>query len=90
MPTVPYFMCFTGEGGPPAAASQAAVTPTTGAAVAATAATNTTPFGYTTNTQANALVTNVNTLRVDVLAAIALLNEIRAALVAAGMMKGSA
>jgi UDP-N-acetyl-D-mannosaminuronic acid transferase (WecB/TagA/CpsF family) len=45
------------------------------AAVAATAATSTTPFGYA-EAQANAIVT--------------LLNEIRAALIAVGIIKGSA
>lgn len=45
------------------------------AAVATTAATSTTPFGYA-EAQANAIVT--------------LLNEIRATLVAFGIMKGSA
>ncbi len=46
-----------------------------GAAVATTTATTTTPAGFTTLTQANAVVT--------------LVNEIRAALVAYGIMKGS-
>ncbi len=46
------------------------------AAVATTAATNTTPFGYTTAAQADAIVT--------------LVNEIRAALVQKGIIKGSA
>lgn len=46
------------------------------AAVATTAATTTTPFGYTTAAQADAIVT--------------LVNECRAALIAAGLIKGSA
>ena len=46
------------------------------AAVATTTATNSTPYGYTTAAQANAIVT--------------LLNEIRATLVQKGIMKGSA
>ena len=46
------------------------------AAVATTGATNVTPFGYTTSAQANAIVT--------------LVNEIRAVLVAEGLMKGAA
>lgn len=46
------------------------------AAVATTAATQTTPWGFTTQAQADAIVT--------------LLNEIREALVALGLMKGSA
>jgi hypothetical protein len=45
------------------------------AAVAATGATDTTPYGYTTSAQADAIVT--------------LLNEIRAVLVEKGIMKGS-
>jgi UDP-N-acetyl-D-mannosaminuronic acid transferase (WecB/TagA/CpsF family) len=46
------------------------------AAVATTGATNVTPYGFTTAAQANAIVT--------------LLNEIRAALVEKGILKGSA
>ena len=46
------------------------------AAVATTGSTGTSPKGYTTKTQANAIVT--------------LLNEIRAALVAVGLIKGAA
>lgn len=45
------------------------------AAVSTTASTTTTPAGYTTTTQANAIVT--------------LVNELRAALVALGAIKGS-
>lgn len=46
------------------------------AAISTTAATTTTPWGFTTSTQANAIVT--------------LLTEVRATLVALGLMKGSA
>lgn len=46
------------------------------AAVAATGASNSTPYGYTTAAQADAIVT--------------LLNEIRAALIAKGIIKGAA
>ena len=46
------------------------------AAVTTTAATTTTPFGYSTSTQANEVVT--------------LLNELRAAMVAIGVIKGAA
>lgn len=46
------------------------------AAVATTGATNSTPYGFTTAAQADAIVT--------------LLNEIRAALVAKGLIKGAA
>jgi len=45
------------------------------AAVATTGASNSSPYGYTTSAQADAIVT--------------LLNEIRATLVAKGLMKGS-
>ena len=45
------------------------------AAVSTTASTSTTPFGYATSTQANAIVT--------------LVNEMRAALVAVNLIKGS-
>lgn len=48
--------------------AQAAITPTVGSAVAGTAATSTSPFGYTTAAQADAIVANVNALRVDLLA----------------------
>lgn len=46
------------------------------AAVSTTGATNTTPYGYTSDAQANAIVT--------------LVNELRAALVEKGIIKGSA
>ena len=46
------------------------------AAVATTASTNTSPYGYTTSAQADAIV--------------ALVNSLRAALVAAGIIKGAA
>lgn len=70
-------------------AAQAAVSATVGSAVATTAATDTTPFGYA-EAQANALVTNINTLRVDVLALTTLVNELRASLVVLGAIKGAA
>lgn len=74
----------------PAHADQAAVTHTVGDAVATTGATNTTPYGFTTAAQANAIVTNVNALRADVLALEKLANQMRADLVALGLLKGSA
>jgi len=46
------------------------------AAVAVTGATNSSPYGFTTSTQADAIVT--------------LVNEMRAALVAKGLIKGAA
>lgn len=74
----------------PASASQAAVTTTVGAALATTAATTGAAIhGYTTNTQADGIVTRVNSLRVDVLAHNVLLTAIRAALVSQGLLKGS-
>lgn len=73
-----------------AGAAQAAVTPTIGAAVATTSSTNSGPFGYTTGAQADGIITAVNALLVDVGAIETLLNEVRAALVAKGVIKGSA
>lgn len=70
-------------------ANQAAVTATVGIAVVTTAPTQTTPYGYTTSAQAAAVVTNVNALRADVLALTTLCNELRAALVEKGLIKGS-
>lgn len=72
-----------------ASANQAAVTTTVAGAVAGTAATSTTPFGYA-QAQADAIVTNVNALRVDLLAMNTLLTELRAAAVAKGFIKGAA
>lgn len=78
----------------PAHADQAAVTTTVGAAVGTTAATNTTPFGYTTQAQADDLVARVNQLRADVIAINTLLTAIRNALIPGGiginLIKGSA
>lgn len=51
---------------------QDAITTTVGSAVAGTAATSTSPFGYA-EAQANAIVANVNALRVDLLALVAAL-----------------
>lgn len=73
-----------------AGAAQAAVTATVGAAVVTTAATNTSPFGFATGAQADALVARVNSLRTDVLALTTLCNELRAALVEKGAIKGAA
>jgi hypothetical protein len=74
----------------PAAAGQGAVTATVGSAVATNSATNSTPFGYVSDTQADAIVTNVNALRVDVLALNTLVGALRTALVNAGIAKGGA
>ena len=90
MPT-PHIINWYGEVGaiPPASSSQAAVTATVGSAVATTAATDSTPFGYA-EAQANAIVANINALRVDVLAVVALVNRLRSDLVEMGLIKGSA
>lgn len=72
-----------------AGSAQAAVTTTVGAAVDTTPSTNVSPYGYT-ETQADAIVTNINALRVDLLNAVTLVNEMRAALVEKGLVKGSA
>lgn len=72
-----------------AGAAQAAVTTTVGSAVAGTSATAVTPYGYA-QAQADAIVTNINTLRTDVLALATLSNELRAAQVALGTIKGAA
>lgn len=70
--------------------TQAAVTKATGAALATTAATQTTPFGFATQAQADLLTTRINTLIADNAAAIVLLNEIQATLVEKGGFKGAA
>ena len=74
----------------PASANQAVVAATVGAAVATTGATNTTPYGFTTAAQADALVARVNELKTLSEAEKVLLNEVRAALVSLGLIKGSA
>lgn len=73
----------------PVGSAQAAVTTTVGSAVAGTAATNSTPYGYS-QAQADAIVTNINALRVDVLATVALVNKLRTDLVELGIIKGAA
>ena len=72
-----------------ASANQAAVTTTVGAAVAGTAATDSSPFGFA-QAQADAIVANINALRVDLLAMNTLLTALRTSLVAADIIKGSA
>jgi hypothetical protein len=49
---------------------------TVGAAVVATGATDQGPFGYT-EAQANSIVTNINTLRTDMIAIFAQVNALR-------------
>jgi len=72
-----------------AGAAQAAVTPTVGAALATTAATTSTPYGFS-QAQADGLIARVNQLIVDNAALVALCNELRAASVAKGLIKGAA
>lgn len=56
----------------------------TSAATAVTAATDVTPFGYTTQAQADAIVTNLNAVRADLADTAALLNFVIDGLQAAG------
>lgn len=72
-----------------AGAAQAAVSATVGAALATTAATNSTPYGFS-QAQADGLIARVNALIVDNAAQTALINELRAALVEKGLIKGAA
>ena len=75
---------------PIADANQAAVTTTVGSAVATTGSTASSPYGYTGATQADAIVANLNALRVDVLAMNVELTALRTVLVSLGAAKGSA
>lgn len=68
---------------------QAAVATLSGS-VATTSASNSSPYGYTTASQADAIVSTVNSLITKVNSTITLENELRAALVALGAIKGSA
>jgi len=80
---------FSGTG-QPTGANQAAVSGTIGAALGTTAATTTTPWGFGSSTQADAIATRVNQLLVDVAANTTLVNQLRSDLVALGLIKGSA
>ena len=71
-------------------ADQGAVTKTVGAAVATTAATNSTPYGYTTAAQADDIVTRLNQAIVDIGALETLVNRLRTEIVNKGIMKGAA
>lgn len=73
-----------------AGAAQVAITKATGAALATTAVTQTTPYGFATQAQGDLLTTRLNTLITDNAALIVLVNELRAALVAKGLVKGAA
>ena len=68
--------------------AQTAVTKTTGAAIATTGSTNSSPYGFTTSAQADALVARVNQLVTDNANLVILVNELRAALVEKGLIKG--
>ncbi len=81
---------FFGETGQPASSSQAAVTGTIGAAVGTTAATTTTPWGFSTSTQADGIRTLLNTCRADIASITTLVNQLRTDLVNLGLIKGSA
>lgn len=72
-----------------AGSAQAALDAVAATAPAATAATSTTPFGYS-EAQANDIVTLVTELRTQAIANYVLVNEIRAALIAVGLIKGAA
>jgi hypothetical protein len=69
-------------------AAQTAVTSTATTTLAATSASNSSPYGFTTSTQANALVTLVNQLKADNANLATLVNELRAALVQKGLIAG--
>jgi len=71
-------------------AYQAVVTPTSTTVAATAATTNTAAYGYTTTTQANAIVTQLNACVTDIAALKVLVNELRNALVALNVIKGSA
>ncbi len=73
-----------------AGAAQAAVATTAITAVSTTASTSTSPYGYATTTQADAVVTAINSLITRVDAAVTLTNELQASLVALGAIKGAA
>lgn len=72
-----------------AASAQAEVTKTTGAAVATTAVTQTTPWGFASQAQGDLITTRLNTLIADNAALVTLVNELRAALVEKGLIKGA-
>lgn len=74
----------------PAATAQSAVATTAITTVVTTAATSTTPYGFSTSTQPDAIVAAVNSLISRVSANVTLLNELRSDLVTLGIIKGSA
>lgn len=74
----------------PSGASQSAVPTTAITTVVTTAATATSPYGYATSTQADAIVAAVNSLISRVSADTTLVNQMRSDLVTLGLLKGSA
>lgn len=74
----------------PSSGAQAAVSAVVGNPVVTTGATNTTPYGFTTAAQADTLVARVNELKTLTEQNKVLVNELRASLVALGLIKGSA
>lgn len=73
-----------------ASANQGIVNCTVGDALATNASVQNTGFGYATNTIADGVITNLNALRVDVLAINTLVNRLRLDLVTTGIIKGGA
>jgi hypothetical protein len=74
----------------PAAAAQGAVSATAITPLATTAVTQTTPWGFATQAQGDAIATQVNLIITQGAALVALANAIRTAMVALGSMKGAA
>lgn len=74
----------------PAAAAQAAVATGAITPLATTAATQSTPWGFASAAQADAIATQVNLIITQGAALVALANAIRTAMVALGSMKGAA
>jgi hypothetical protein len=73
----------------PVATNQAAVTSTAVTSASNTASTSTTPFGFTTSTQFNAVLQAVNSMVAVVNSLSVWQNQIRTDLVALGLIKGS-
>ncbi len=74
----------------PSSANDAIVATAAIGAVGTTGSTTTTPFGYTTSTQADAIVTAINLVITRAGALTTLLNQIRADLISLGAIKGAA
>lgn len=74
----------------PSGASQSAVATTAITTVVTTAATSTSPYGFATAAQGDAIVAAVNSLIARVAADTTLVNQIRSDLVTLGIIKGSA